>query len=854
MLLKHKWIIILGLMMGWSPRLLLGQPVRQDLNINRDWKFLLGDKPGAEAFSFDEAGWSNINIPHNFSEPYFQEARWYVGYGWYRKHITVPAAWKNKSIFIEFEGAFREAEIFVNGQKIGEHNSGYTGFSFDIGHALKTGDNVLAVRLSNRWNASLAPRSGDHNFTGGIYRDVHLVVTSPEHVTWYGTFVTTPKVSKKSGQVVVKTEVENSSAWPKTCILKTSVIDPSGYIVDVFSSSLKIPSKGTVTYNQTGHAISNPKLWHPDHPYLYKLKSVLYNGKKILDESETDFGFRWMEWTADKGFFLNGGHYYFRGANVHQDHAGWASAVTNSGIFRDVKLVKDAGMDFIRGSHYPHDPSFAAACDYLGVLFLCENNFWGSGGYEGEGSWFTRAGAYPVKEADRQSFETSVKNSLRDMIRINRNHPSIITWSMCNEPFFTEQGTLPRVHEFLKELTALAHELDPSRKVTVGGVQRGDLDKTGDIAGYNGDGARLFINPGVPSIVSEYGSTVTDRPGKYDPGFGDLAKQPQFDWRSGQAIWCAFDYGTTFGELGHMGIVDYQRIPKRAWYWYRNEYKKIAPPEWPVEGVAAALQLTADKNTIAPADGTDDIQLLVTVIDAKSKPISNSPDVTLTLVSGPGEFPTGSAITFSHNSDIPIRDGKAAIEFRSYYTGRSIIKASSPGLKDAYITIVSKNAPAFVPGKTVVVTERPYQRFAKNPPEEGAKLKGDAAFNKPTQASSEADSHAGLFANDRDAKTYWSARSGQKGEWLRIDLENSFSIAKVKLRFPIEKNGTYSLQISADGNIWTVLNGEKKLNIEEKSSEYIISTMTKGRFLRVLFSDMPEGQKAAISEIEIYPQ
>jgi beta-galactosidase len=826
---------------------------RQKIVINRDWKFVLGDHRGAESNGYDDGQWNRINIPHNFSEPYFATAKWYTGYGWYRKHFNIPANFKGKRFFIEFEGAFREAEIFVNGKKVGEHELGYTGFDVDINTAIKAGDNVLAVRLTNRWNPQLTPRDGDHNFTGGIYRDVYLIVTDPVHVTWYGTFVTTPVLDKQGGKVNVKTEIINQSSASKVCQLKTNIIDSGGKVVDSFQSVLNIGAGKTVNFDQTGNTIKNPKLWSPQHPHVYKAISVLSNNGKVLDTYETVFGFRWMEWTADKGFFLNGEHYYFKGANVHQDHAGWASAVTNAAIARDIKMVKEAGFDFIRGSHYPHDPSFADACDDQGVLFWSENTFWGCGGYSREGGWGMANGAYPVKMEDRAHFEASVKTSLREMIRVNRNHPSIITWSMSNEPFFTEKSTLPRVKEFLKELTVLAHQLDPSRKVAIGGVQRGDLDKTGDIAGYNGDGARLFNNPGVPNVVSEYGSTIADRPGQYAPGFGDMKGQPEFEWRSGQAIWCAFDYGTHAGNgsLGRMGIIDYYRIPKRAWYWYRNEYAKVPPPEWPVNGIPAVLFLTTDKITIAHADGTDDIQIMVTVADAQGKPISNSPDVKFELVSGPGEFPTGSNITFSAKSDIAIRDGKAAIEFRTYYAGESVIKASSPGLKDAYLTIHSLGAPAMK--KTIEpVSERPYQRFTEQAKEMLSVSAMNFAYNKPTQTSSEDALHSGRFANDQETNTYWSSKTTAAGEWIKIDLENSITLSIVKLVFLNEGLYKYKIQVSSDGMTWNEAAGNDKDNTGSASKTIAIPAGYTGRFVRVLFAALPEGQKAGLKEIEIY--
>ena len=824
---------------------------REKININREWKFKLGDYAGAEAEDYVDNDWSNINLPHNFSIPYFQSAQWYTGYGWYRKYFDVPAKWKSKRIFIEFEGAFRDARIFVNGKLVGTHPGGYTGFSLDITDKVKTGKNVIAVRLNNNWNARLAPRNGDHNFTGGIYRDVYLVVTNPVHVTWYGTYITTPNLSKESGVVNIKTEVRNDGHAEKEYILQTEIIDSSGKIVASVTSKQPILTDSLVEFNQTTPFIKAPELWHPEHPSMYKAISIVRDGKTILDYYETMFGFRWTEWTADKGFFLNGEHYYFKGANVHQDHAGWASAVTNAAIFRDVSMIKDCGMNFIRGSHYPHDPSFSDACDQLGILLWEENDFWGSGGNQREtDNWYTGAGAYPMNKEDQPFFDESVKSDLRDMIRIHRNHPSIIVWSMCNEPFFTGRGTINRVREFLKELTKLSHELDPGRPVGIGGCQRGEIDKLGDIAGYNGDGARLFINPGVPNVITEYGSTIANRPGKSEPGWGDL-QQEKFPWRSGEALWCAFDYGTRAGDFGLMGMIDYFRLPKNMWYWYRNENKHIPPPEAAIEGIPAKLKLTADKKIISNTFGTDDIYLIVSVLDKDGKQLSNSPDVTLQIVSGPGEFPTGTAITFGNSSDIYIRDGKAATEFRSYYSGKTVIKASSAGIQSDEITIETKGTPVYIEGITPKVADRPYIRYKIQKESGDINSKVNIAFQKPTRASSETGGKTANMANDKDTTTYWQATMNDPSKWLQIDLENLYIVSEVKVLFPSVETGIYKIELSKDNISWVLLATQNQNDSDNKFQKHLVDSNSAGRFLRITFPGS-ENKTVAISEVEVY--
>jgi hypothetical protein len=846
------------LLLAWlslTISLFAAESPRRQIYFNRDWKFQLGDYAGAEAVKFNDVPWEDIGLPHSFSTPYFGASRFYTGYGWYRKHFDVTPEWSGKKLFLEFDGAFQDAEIFINGQRLAEHKGGYTGFSLDISAAVKAGDNVVAVRLNNLWNAQLAPRAGEHVFSGGIYRDVRLVVTELLHVTWYGTFITTPQVSAESGTVNVKTEIRNDGAADKNCVLQTDILDPDGKIVASSSSTQSIAAGATVTFDQTTTPITRPKLWHPDHPFLYTAASKIFDGGKIADNFQTTFGFRWFQWTAEQGFFLNGAHFYFEGADVHQDHAGWGDAVADSGFFRDVKLVKDAGFQFIRGSHYPHAPAFADACDQLGILFWSENCFWGMGGRSPDGFW--NASAYPTNVADDAAFEQSVRNSLRDMIRINRNHPSIVAWSMCNEVFFSEKSVLPQIRTFLKELVEETHELDPTRPAGIGGCQRAELDKLGDIAGYNGDGAKLYIDPGIPNLVTEYSSVRAVRPGIYGPAWGNLVQGPgdksqpflwRYPWRSGEVLWCMFDHGSIAGDEGKTGIVDYFRLPKRAWFWYRNEYAHIPPPQLPVGGTPAALKISADKTILKSADGTDDAQIIVTVVDASGKALSNSPPVTLTIESGPGEFPTGPAITFAPDSDIAIRDGQAAMEFRSYFAGDTVIRATSAGLKNATLNITTLGEQKFIAGKTPAVKLRPYVRF------DGSAAKKSTAtatsvfgvFN-PVLASSEASGRAASFGNDGDAATFWQANADDTNPWWQVDLERAVTMEQVKLVFPAEGNYRFKIETSVDGAHWALAIDETQTKSTEKVRTERLAKNSGAHLLRVVF----EGNLAALSEIEI---
>lgn len=848
------WFLSLGLLASAAD-------LRQSQSLNRGWKFHLGDAIGAEAAGFDDSRWQPTNLPHSFSIPYFGNERFYVGYGWYRRTLDIPESWSGKRVNLEFDGAFQVTELFVNGKAAGEHKGGYTGFTFDITGFLKPGANSIAVRVNNFWNPRLAPRAGEHVFSGGIYRNVRLVVTNPLHVAWYGTFVTTPQVSEESGTVNVKTEVINRSETAKATALRTEIVDANGRTVAEMKSTEAIAAGATHVFDQTSAPVPSPKLWSPEEPNLYTVKTTVMDGHRPVDDFVSPLGFRWFKFTADKGFFLNGKHRYLLGANVHQDHAGWGDAASDNAFFRDVRIMKDAGFDFIRGSHYPHSPAFSQACDELGMLFWSENCLWGTGGFGGDGYW--NASAYPVNPADEAEFEASVKASLAAMIRIHRNHPSIIAWSMSNEPFFSNEEVMPKLRKLVVDVVALSRELDPTRPAAVGGCQRGDIDKLGDLAGYNGDGASLpeYQNTGIPSIVSEYGSTVVDRPGAYQPGWGELARTPGADpekvgswrmpWRSGEAIWCGFDHGSQFGRpTGAMGIVDFFRLPKRSWYWYRNKYRKVPPPEWPGDGTPASLRITAEKSTLDASNGTDDVHLIVTVLDKDGKGTRHCPPVTLSIVSGPGEFPTGPGITFSADSEIAIREGKAAIAFRSHFAGKTIIRASSPGLAEATVELLSQGGPEFIPGKTPPVPERPYRNLSGTVLSETHVTLG---VENPTRASSEATGHSGRLANDGNPATFWQAAANDPTASLRVDLERICVINTSKLTFPTPGNWRYKVEISTDGASNWKLVADQSQSADESAvrNDTAVNNEARGRYLRVTFVQTPNSQPAALAELEV---
>ena len=829
---------------------------REVVNLNREWTYQRGDFPGAERAAYDDSRWEHIGLPHSFSIPYFMSSEFYTGYGWYRKTLPLSREDLRKELYLEFDGVFQEAEIYVNGSLAGTHRGGYTGFCVRITPFAQQGDNQVAIRVNNLWRPDLAPRGGEHVFSGGIYRNVRLVKKHPVHIDWYGTWITTPTLAANQGRssmVRVRTEVVNESGKAGSYTLRSKVMDSHGQVLSVQETTQEVNPGQPVTFDQTTEELAGVALWSPAHPQLYTLVSELYHNGELIDQEENTFGFRWFEWTADRGFFLNGEHYYFHGANVHQDQAGWGDAVTEEAMRRDVRMIKEAGFDIIRGSHYPHAPAFAKACDQEGMLFWSETAFWATAGPKVDGSW--TASAYPVRAQDIEEFERTAVQQLTDMICINRNSPSIVVWSVSNEPFFTDDSTLPAVRNLLKKLVDTAHRLDPTRPAAVGGAQRplgeGRIDLIGDVAGYNGDGANIpdFQQPGIPSVVTEYGSTLADRPGEYIPGWGDLARDEGWKgrpWRSGQIIWCGFDHGSIFGpNMAKLGIIDYFRLPKRSWYWYRNEYAHKAPPQWPVEGDPAKLRLEASKTRDIKADGTDDVQLIVTVLDRTGRELSNSPQVRMRVVSGPGEFPTGHSIDFAADSDIRIMDGKAAIAFRSYYAGKTIVEASSPGLGSALLELEFTGAPAYRPGKSWQTESRPYVRYHKDMEREARQRYGK---DSPTFATSSAQGHSAGYAADGDTATWWQPAADDQRPSLALDVERTLDVTQIQARFPRQAIGPCVVEVSTDQAQWS-----KVAEIDRPADQWKLNLErpVRARFVRFSFAAPTTSRVPALAEIEV---
>lgn len=768
----------------------MSNQARVKVLLNNEWKFMHGDFENVQLASFQDENWYDVGLPHSFGIPYFMENEFYVGYGCYRKWLDIPTEWLGKRLSLEFQGVFQVAEVYVNGVLAGEHRGGYTAFCVDVTKHVHAGRNLIAVRVNNEWSPVIAPRAGEHMFQGGIYRDVSLIVMDPVHVAWYGTYVTAPKVSAERAELLVQTEVENeASAACKIEVESRILFD--GELLTVRQTDCALAAGEKKTLQEREIVIDQPRLWCPETPHMYTLETIVYCNGKVYDRVETPFGIRSIRFDAKEGFFLNGSHYFIQGANAHQDHAGWSDAVTCAGLRRDVQMIKECGMNFIRGSHYPHHTAFAEACDQVGLLFWSEMCFWGVGGAVHEGYW--TSSAYPIHEEDQLPFEESCIAGLREMIRTNRNHPSIIAWSMCNEVFFCDASVTDKAKNLLRRMVEVSHEEDPSRPAAVGGVQRGGFDQIGDLAGYNGDGASLFIDPGIPNLVSEYGSHISQRPGTFEPHYTDNTAQI-FPWRSGRAIWCGFHHGSILDDMGAMGMIDYSRLPTRSWYWYREKLRGIPAAPESVAGEPAMITLDSDRNTIS-TNGTEDCQLVVRLLNEKGERVKAECEVLVEIVSGDGRLPTGRTMILTPEKHT-FHDGMGAVEMRAYYAGDIVVRATCGTLTcEKIIRAVGDtpwmNQPVKLPAPPPCVYGVPALR-----------AQYDLALQRPVFGSDNIDRDAASAVVDGLVNTAWTA---SEPGWVMVDLEGNKAFNSVVVRTNSQGLEHISLSLSNDGKSFVPL-------------------------------------------------
>jgi len=433
---------------------------RQIWNFNAGWRFYLGDVAGAEAIAFNDQSWKVVTTPHTIQLMPAEASgcRNYQGIVWYRKHFRLPKECEERNVTLHFEAIMGKQTIYVNGQKVKEHEGGYLPITLDLTALGCRADDdvVIAVKADNSDDKNYPPGKKqmtlDFAYHGGIYRDVWLIAKNKVAITdaveenkvaGGGIFVHYAHINDKSAEVFVDTEVRNSDTRPHTIVVENTLSSSAG-IVSGGSASTKLRLHPGETKVVTQHfLVKNPQLWSPESPFLYIIGTRVKEGKSSLDGGTTRIGIRSFEFVpaasgspasttpaaspADKkpGFYLNGQRYHqLIGANRHQDFAYVGNAVPNSQQWRDAKRLKDCGFNIIRVAHYPQDPSFMDACDELGLFIIVATPGW----------------QYWNKDPQ---FAQKVHQNTRSIIRRDRNHPCVLMWEpILNETRYPEEFAL----------------------------------------------------------------------------------------------------------------------------------------------------------------------------------------------------------------------------------------------------------------------------------------------------------------------------------------------------------------------------------------------------------------------------
>jgi beta-galactosidase len=572
---------------------------RERLLMDSDWKFHLGDdwpnalrldKAGASggpaAASFGDASWRVVNLPHDWAVelPFDSSADGSHGFkpvgpgfphnsvGWYRHSFELPKDDAGKRIWLEFDGVFREAEVFVNGWRVGHHESGYSGFRFDITDVANVGGkNVVAVEVD-------ASKFEGWFYEGaGIYRHVWLVKTAPLAIAPDGIFVYSKfatEVPEGPAEIHVQTKLLNTQTNSGTATVRCEVIAPSGNVLSPVQATATIPATGNGQIELTTQ-IATPELWSPESPKLYRLVTIVEVDGKMVDRKETEFGIRTAAFDAERGFLLNGKPYELKGTCNHQDMAGIGAALPDALQYFRIAKLKEFGCNAYRTSHNPPTPELLEACDRLGMIVMDENRLLGS---------------------DAQNMARWNDQILRD-----RNHASVCIWSIANEEFSVQDT--PLAANVARTMQDLVHRLDPTRPVTYASPEDDifmGVNSVIQVRGWNYHVGGVMekyhaAHPTQPEVGTEQASTVGTRGiyandatrgyvSSYDdnaPSWATTAERwwsyfADRPWLSGGFVWTGFDYR---GEPtpyswpcinSHFGVLDTCGFPKDNFYYYQS--------------------------------------------------------------------------------------------------------------------------------------------------------------------------------------------------------------------------------------------------------------------------------------------
>lgn len=571
---------------------------RENILINQDWNFRFSHQ-------VDKNSSRRVDLPHtwNAQDALSGKPDYKRGIGNYDKKLFIRSEWKGKRLFLRFEGANCVSNVFINGKQIGEHRGGYGAFIFEITDKVNYGkDNTVLVRVNNGEQLDVMPLVGDFNFYGGIYRDVHLLVTediciSPLDYASPGVYLFQQHVGEKQAAVLARINLSNGTEHPRQATLRLQVKEGDKVVYQA-DKKVTVAPHTSVQPEEMSFTLLNPRLWNGrEDPFMYQTVITLVKDGKEIDKVEQPLGLRYYATDADRGFFLNGKHLPLHGVCRHQEWAEVGNALRPMHHEEDTRLMLEMGVNAIRLAHYPQATYMYDLMDRNGIVTWAEIPFVGPGGYADKGF------------VDQPSFRENGKEQLKEMIRQHFNHPSICFWGLFNE--LKENGDNPL--EYIKELNVLAHQEDPTRPTTSASNQGGAINFiTDNIAWNRYDGwygatpATLAswldkthqAHPEIKIAISEYGagasiyhqqdSLVQTSPGswwhpenwqtEYHIQNWKIISERPYVW--GSFVWNMFDFGAahrTEGDrpgINDKGLVTHDRkVKKDAFYFYKANWK-----------------------------------------------------------------------------------------------------------------------------------------------------------------------------------------------------------------------------------------------------------------------------------------
>lgn len=531
----------------------------RDRLFNSDWKFIRDSLQGAERPGYDDSGWMTVDLPHDYSimdlpggddpdqiGPFSRKApgngnstgHVIGGTGWYRKSFIMDKKDSGKTVILNFDGVYMESQVWVNGKEAGIHKNGYTPFWFDITSLLNPAgkSNVIAVKVEN-------PGINSRWYSGsGIYRDVHLIVAPPVHIAPWGVRITIPETGNDKAVADVEITTCNELGAVANAVVRVNLKDRDGRIAASAKQDISIPGDSERVIRMTLN-ILNPYLWSVEFPNLYIAEITVESGKKVTDVLNQNFGIRSLEFSAETGFLLNGKQMKLKGGCLHHDNGLLGAAAYGRAEERKVEILKAGGFNAVRCAHNPPSESFLNACDRLGILVIDEfTDMW---------DWYKNPQDYS------RFFREWWKKDLTDMILRDRNHPSIIMWSIGNEIHEREDSTRIRIS---RQLADHVRSLDNTRAVTqaITGVFYPDgWESTGpvfgemDVCGYNYSPEKfeqdhqkypdriMHTSESFPKDIYDYWKAVEDHP-----------------YVLGDFMWTSFDY------LGEVMIGNSSLVPE----------------------------------------------------------------------------------------------------------------------------------------------------------------------------------------------------------------------------------------------------------------------------------------------------